>query len=166
KKLSARMAFSLTPAGGKEVLGVASLEADTKVDRDTRTAYINDLDVESVRFPSLDPQAAKPLEDLFKKMVPENGEPISVDRLLADLDKGKVEVRTAALDNNPPKIFFSAGPGVLLMVYGKPVLSPIEGTDLQFVVNTNWNLFFDNAEKKYYLLIERQWLTANDVSGP
>src|SRR5262249_55427258 len=71
KKLSARMAFSLTPAGGKEVLGVASLEADTKVDRDTRTAYINDLDVESVRFPSLDPQAAKPLEDLFKKMVPE-----------------------------------------------------------------------------------------------
>src|SRR5215471_13481763 len=166
KKLSGRMAFALTPAGGKEVMGVASLQADTKVDKETRTAYINDLDVKSVRFPSLDPQAAKPLEELFKKLVPENGEPISVDRLLADLDKGKTQVRTVALDNDPPKIFFSATPAVLLMVDGKPVLSPIEKTELEFVVNTNWNLFFDKSEKKYYLLVERQWLTAPDVSGP
>src|SRR5262249_40491184 len=108
KKLSGRMAFALTPAGGKQVMGIASLQADTKVDKETRTAYINDLDVKSVRFPSLDPEAAKPLADLFKKLVPENGEPISVDRLLADVDKGKTEVRTVALDNNPPKIFFSA----------------------------------------------------------
>ncbi|HMF90908.1 MAG TPA: hypothetical protein VKL40_09705 [Candidatus Angelobacter sp.] len=166
KKLSGRMAFALTPAGGKEVMGVASLEADTKVDKETRTAYINDLDVKSVRFPSLDPEASKPLADLFKKLVPNKGEPISVDRLLADLDKGKTEVRTVALDNNPPKIFFSASPAILLIVDGKPVLSPIEKTDLQFVVNTNWNLFFDKSEKKYYLLVERQWLTANEASGP
>src|SRR5215467_3467662 len=100
KDLSFRMAFALTPAGGKEVMGVASLEADTKVDKDTRIAYINNLDVKGVRFPSLDPQAAKPLADLFKKLVPDKGEPISVERLLADLDKRKVQARTIAADNN------------------------------------------------------------------
>jgi hypothetical protein len=166
KELSGRIAFGLTPAGGKEVMGVASLTATTPVDNDTRTAYLNDMKVTSVRFPTLDPQAAKPLEELFKKLVPQNGEPISVERLLAELDKRKIQARTITADNDPPKIFFSATPAILLVVDGKPVLAPIEKTDLQFVVNTNWNLFFDKDDKDYYLLVGSHWLTAKDVKGP
>src|SRR5262245_34285872 len=37
KTLFARVAFSLTPNGGKQVLGVASMEAGTIVDKDSRT---------------------------------------------------------------------------------------------------------------------------------
>lgn len=51
KELFARMAFSLTPKDGKETLGVASLQAGTLVDKDTRTVYIRDVQVDSVRFP-------------------------------------------------------------------------------------------------------------------
>lgn len=36
KNITARIAFSLTPKDGKEVLGVVSLKAGTLVDKDTR----------------------------------------------------------------------------------------------------------------------------------
>jgi hypothetical protein len=54
----------------------------------------------------------------------------------------------------------------LLTVEGDLVLAPIEKTDLQFVVNTNWNLFFEKSRKRYYLLADKIWLTAQDLKGP
>src|SRR5262245_19023100 len=81
KELFCRVAFSLKPKGGKEVLGVASLQAGTMVDKDSHTAYIRDIQVQSVRFPSLDAQTAKQMEQTFREMVPSGGEPISIDRL-------------------------------------------------------------------------------------
>src|SRR5262245_49659962 len=49
KELKARAAFSLTPAGGQEALGVANVTADTIVDKNTRTVYLRDIDVDDVR---------------------------------------------------------------------------------------------------------------------
>ena len=43
---------------------------------------------------------------------------------------------------------------------------PIEKTSLEFVVNTNWDLFFDKSDSKYYLLDEKRWLTAAALEGP
>jgi hypothetical protein len=166
KELMGRVAFSLTPQGGKQGLGVASFQAGTIVDKDTRTVFLRDVAISSVRFPSLDRQTARAMEELFRKMAPTTGEPISVDRLMADLEKSKVATPTVALKNDPPQIFYSAGPAVLLMVQGEPVLAPIEKIKLQFVVNTNWDLFFDKSNKDYYLLVNKAWLTAKDLKGP
>jgi len=57
----------------------------------------------------------------------------------------------------------SAPPAILLMVQGQPILSPIEKTDLQFVVNTN--RVFDKSKKNYYLLDNNMWLTVTDHKG-
>src|SRR5215813_13961828 len=116
KEVSARVAFSLTPAGGKEALGVASFQANTIVDKDSHTAYIRDIQVTSVRFPSLDQQAATQMEQLFRQMVPSGGEPISIDRLMADLEKSKAPVHAARVKNDPPQVFYSDKPAILLMV--------------------------------------------------
>src|SRR5580698_10461697 len=58
RELKAQVAFSLTPAGGKQTLGVASMHASTLVDKDTRTAFFRNLEVTSVRFPAMDPASA------------------------------------------------------------------------------------------------------------
>jgi hypothetical protein len=166
KELSGRLAFSLTPKGGKQVLGVASLQCATNVDKETRTAYCHDVQVSSVRFPSLDEKSVPAMEQLLRELMPKNGEPISVDRLLADLDQNKVPAQTTEVKNDPPQIFYSAGPALLLIVQGDPVLSPIEKTDLQFVVNTNWDLFFYKSKKTYYLLGEHAWFESQDLKGP
>jgi hypothetical protein len=166
KELFARVAFSLTPAGGKQALGVADVKADTAVDKDSRTVFLRDIDVTSVRFPSVDPEEAKSLEKLFKSMVPEGGEPISMDRLMADIQKDKVPAQTVAVKNDPPPVFYSTKPAILLIVDGEPAQNPIENTDLAAIVNTNWDLFLQKSTKQYFLLVSNGWLTASDLSGP
>jgi hypothetical protein len=166
KELFARVAFSLTPKGGKEVLGVASMQAGTIVDKDTRTVFFRDVEVSSVRFPSLDQASVPAMEQLFNQLIPKEGEPISVNRVMADLQQGKVESQAVPLKNDPPQIFYSAKPAILLMVQGDPVLAPIQKTGLEFVVNTNRDLFFDKSKKTYYLLANTEWLTAQDIKGP
>lgn len=52
KEITARLAFSLTPKDGKEVLGVASLKASTLVDKDNRNVFFRNIEVTDVRFPS------------------------------------------------------------------------------------------------------------------
>jgi hypothetical protein len=166
KKLMARIAFSLSPTGGNQVLGVASLQCATMVDKDTRTAYCHDVQASDVRFPSLDEKSEAAMGQLFRELIPKDAEPISVDRLMADLDHDKVPAQTTEVKNDPPQIFYSAGPALLLIVQGDPVLSPIEKTDLQFIVNTNWDLFFYKSKKTYYLLGEHAWFASQDLKGP
>lgn len=166
KDLTARAAFSLTPKGGKEELGVASFHCGTLVDKETRTVYLRDVTVTDVRFSSLSGDQAKSADELFRQIAPTEGQPISMDRLMADLDQDKVEAKGVAVKNDPPKIFYSASPAVLLMVEGDPVLAPIEKTDMEFVVNTNWDLFLEKKKKQYYLLVNNAWLTSKDLNGP
>ncbi|WP_058189501.1 hypothetical protein [Terracidiphilus gabretensis] len=164
--VKARMAFSLTPSGKSQVLGVVSVEAGTTVDQSSRTVYLHDLKYTSVRFSSVSSEGQAQLEKDFRATAPADGEPISLDRLIADVDKGKEQVSAPTLKNDPPQIFYSVSPAILLLVQGTPVLSPIEKTDLQFVVNTNWDLFFEKSKGDYFLLAENQWLTSKNPAGP
>ena len=116
KELNARAAFALTPSGGQEALGVVNLEADTMVDKDTRTVYLRDIDVKDVRFPGTDPNSAEQLANLFKSLMPKGGSPIALDRLMAEIEKDKVPAPSTPLKNDPPTIFYSAGPAILLIV--------------------------------------------------
>lgn len=164
--VKARMAFSLTPPQKKQALGVVSIEAGTTVDKETRTVYLHDLKFTSIRFASVDPQNEPQLEQLFRATVPTNPEPIALDRLLADVNQSKRQVKAPPLKNDPPQIFYSTSPAILLLVQGQPVLSPIEKTDLQFIVNTNWDVFFEKSKKSYYLLNNNVWLTSTELKGP
>lgn len=167
KEILADVAFSLTPKGGQQTVGVASVKAGTLVDKEARTVFIRDVEVSSVRFPSLDASQTASMEQLFKTLVPKGGEPISLDRLIADLDRSKVTGTGAPVKNDPPQIFFSSTAAVLLIVEGDPVLAPIDKTDLQFVVNANWDVFFDKDSKDYFMLAsDGVWLTASELKGP
>lgn len=165
KTIKARVAFSLTPANGKATLGVASFEGDTLVDQETRTVFFRNIRITSVRFPSLQASEVPGMEQTFRELAPTVTNPISVDRVLADLNKGKVAAKPVQLKNDPPQIFYSSKPAVLLIVDGDPVLAPVEHTDLQYVVNTNWNLFFDKKTKTYYLLASNVWLSSPQYQG-
>ena len=166
RELSGRMAFSLTPAGGSETMGVCSFQTGTLVDESTRTVYLRDLKITSVRFPSLDSKSVPAMEALFRKLAPTGSDPISLDRLMADMEKSSVKAHPVPVKNDPPEIFYSGNPAILLLVQGDPVLAPIEKIKLQFVVNTNWDLFYDKSEKTYYLLVNNAWLASQNLKGP
>ncbi|MBF4515549.1 hypothetical protein IRZ71_04310 [Flavobacterium sp. ANB] len=165
KQLTADIAFSLTPKDGKEVLGVASLQVETLVDKDSHNVFFKNVEVTDIRFPALDEKQTPQMEKLFKELMPKSGNPIALDRVMAGLSRSHTPAKGVAVKNDPPTIFYSASPSILLIVQGEPVLAPIEKTSLSYVVNTNWDLFFDKPSKKYYLLAENVWLTATDLNG-
>jgi hypothetical protein len=165
--LDARMAVSVTPAGGKPTPGVVSIQARTDVNKDNRTVVVSNIKVLDARFSSADAAANAKLGELVRTLSkPEDTMTISLDRLTAEVEEGKVSGPAVKVDNKPPKIFVSRGPTVLLLVDNKEVRAPIEKTKLEFVVNANWTVLFDTIGKKYYLLNGKQWLTAAKLEGP
>ena len=70
KELTARVAFSLTPKEGKEVLGVASLKTETLVDKDSRNVFFKNIEITDVRFPALDEKLVPKTEQLLKELFP------------------------------------------------------------------------------------------------
>lgn len=167
-KLTCQMAFSLTPKGGRQLLGVASIECTTATDKESRTVYCHDIKATDVRFPSLNGDSLQQMTQLLKTLLPAGSEAISMDRIMADMDQSKVSAKGIATKNDPPQIFYSAVPAILVLVDGTPVESPIPKNDLKFIVNTNWDILLEQKkdQKQYYLLADKTWLTATDLKGP
>jgi hypothetical protein len=157
------MAVSLTPNSGKEVLGVVEMKGQTDIDNVAKVAIITNPQVTQTYFPSLDQATKQKMEDLFKTLIPSTVS-ISLHRLIASTPK-KEAPAGVQLNNDPPKIFVGYRPSILLNVDGEPALSEVPNTNLKFVVNTQWPLFFDTGTSTYYLAIGQQWLTTNSLQG-
>jgi hypothetical protein len=100
KLLTARIAFALTPKGGKQVLGVASLTCETKVDKEARMVYLKEVQIPEVRFPTLSADSAAMMEPLFKNLLPKTPAPIALDRVLAEIDSTKMILRRFFIAQN------------------------------------------------------------------
>jgi hypothetical protein len=163
QQLSWRMAVSLTPKGGKEILGVVEMKGNTFVDDMAKVVVINNPEVTGTYFPSLDQATKDKMDQLFKSFVPSTLT-ISLYRVIASVPKQQAPVGVK-LNNDPPKIFVAYRPSILLNLDGEPALSEIPNTNLKYVVNTQWPLFFDNASSAYYLAVGQQWLTSSSLDG-
>lgn len=90
KRLEARMAVSYKPKKGQPILGVVSFRARTDANVETRNVVISRMEIISVRFPSVAPEKAAPLDAAVRKFLPANATlNISLDRLLAELEESK-----------------------------------------------------------------------------
>src|SRR5437667_2102387 len=162
KELSWRMAVSLTPKGGKEVVVVVEMKGNTEVDNVNKVVVITNPEITSTYFPSLDQATKEKTEQLFKSFVPPTVS-ISLHRLIASVPVQQAPPGVQ-LNNDPPKIFVGYRPSILLSVDGEPVLSEVPNTNLKFVLNTQWPLFFD-GNSTYYLAVGQQWLTASSLDA-
>lgn len=160
-----RQAFQFTPTGGKMVIGAATFTGNTFVDNDSHMVTIDGIQVGDVYFPSLDPAASASMAPLVKTFVPPSVN-ISLERVVASMPKSSEPVKTVELNNNPPFIFVAYEPAILLGLDGQPVLAEIKDTKFKYVVNTQWALFQDTRDSKYYLLVGQRWLAASDLHGP
>src|SRR5205807_2689087 len=105
--------------------------------------------------------------DEITHAVPLEERTIGLDRMLAMVDTSQITPRNAdGVKADPPAIFFSESPAVLVNVDGDPIWSPIEGNELRFAVNTNWDLFEHATSKRYFLRVDAGWLVATSVKGP
>jgi hypothetical protein len=163
-ELTWRMAFALTPTGGKQVVGVMEMQGHTEIDNDDKVVFISEIKISNTSFPSVDPALATDLDTLVRTFMPTSLS-VSLHEIVAYVSKSK-EVKSVSVKNDPPAILVSYGPAVLLAVDGAPVLADIPQTEMKFVVNTTWPLFFDPSASSYYLSVGQRWMTANNLTGP
>ena len=163
--INARLAFTITPTGGKTQVGVLAVQMQTSVNMDTHTVLLSNPQINSVTFPSLDPATSEQMGSLVRTFLnPAATMNISLERLVASVKKAKAPP-TTDLNNEPPTIYISMRPAILLLVNGTPVMEKIANSNLQFVVNANWPLFQVQNASQYYLFNGKGWMTASSLSG-
>src|SRR5262249_30663514 len=125
------------------------------------------LQITQANFPTLPREAMRDLISEIDASIPEDDRVIALDRVLAGVDKSQILPKNVAtIKADPPRIFFSTRPAVLVNFDGDPIWSPIQGSDLKFAVNTNWDVFQLESSKTYYLRNEKRWLKASEIYGP
>jgi len=140
----------------KSRVGSVHLQAATDIDFDQRTVRISDTD-SSAAVSGLAAQAftggsrTVPL-DVLLRLLPE------------DFEIPTRPGRVAGLNFDPPAILVSETPLKLLSIDKEPVKAKIEDTSLEFVVNTNWNVFYSNVDERWYVLNGGAWQTSNYLS--
>ena len=165
--LNFRMAFSLTPYQQKEVVGVVYITSTTAVDTYTRMVTISNMSVSDIHFPSLDQTAAaamgqkvKDILDLTKTVT------VSMDRIVAATPKKETPQGASNLKNDPPTIYVSNNPAILLQLQGEAAVTEASKGGMKYVFNANWPLFQDPKTNLHYLFDGTEWQTSQQLQGP
>ena len=152
----------------KPALGTVKLEADTEVALTERLVSFAKMKIVEANFPTLNKDQIGEVAGVVEKVIPADDRVIGLDRVLANVDKsGIIPKNVEGIKADPPTIFFSKTPAVIVNLDGEPIWSPIKDNDLKFAVNTNWDLFQHVPSNTYFLRNGANWFKAPDaVKGP
>jgi hypothetical protein len=168
KQLVAYSAVShRSKAGDKPAIGTIRIESDTDVALDDRVVSFQKMKIVEANFQTLPKEQTSELVAAIDKSIPHDERVIALDRVLANLDKSQIVPRNVeGIKADPPTIFFSKTPAVIVNLDGEPIWSPIKENDLKYAVNTNWDLFQHTPTNTLYLRNNDTWLKATEVKGP
>ncbi|MFL6280471.1 MAG: hypothetical protein ACJ731_10200, partial [Vicinamibacterales bacterium] len=165
------VAFSAVSYRGKSAekpsLGTIRLETDTQVAVPERLVSLKPMKIAEANFKTLSKEEVGEISAEIDKAIPDEDRVIGLDRVLANLDKSQIVPKNVeGIKSDPPTIFFSKTPAVIINLDGDAIWSPIKDNDLKYAVNTNWDLFQHVPSNTYYLRNSDTWLKAADVKGP
>ncbi|MBV8072227.1 MAG: hypothetical protein JO270_20150 [Acidobacteriaceae bacterium] len=64
-----------------------------------------------------------------------------------------------------PTVYVSTTPAELLLTSGQPQFVAISGTSLSYVENTGADIFLDNPDQTYYILLAGRWFSSNQLQS-
>ena len=166
KTFDAVMAVELTPAEGcGPFVGSLSLSGATSVDLANRIVLVTDHQITDVSFSGA---ATEDYESYVKKLTTRDRLDFPLDLFLAHVANDVLsDPPPAGFNTNPPPIYVSTTPAMLLLVNGTPVLSDVADSGLKVVVNANWPVYQEAAGSgPFYLLNNKLWLTSDSLEGP
>jgi len=165
ERASGRVAVEVTLEGETDVvLGTAEFVADTEANIEERVVAIDNAEMTRVSFPVSDERRLAKLQSLVHDSVRDGSQYMPLDVVLSYVAFDLAPSAEEGLSFEPPPIFYSSTPAILVMTDGEPILAPIDGTRLEFTVNTNWDLF-RYKEKEWYLRHGRRWLKTRDLKS-
>lgn len=163
--LDFRAAFSVKPAGAKEALGVLYMKAKTEVNMENHRVLISNMSITAIHFPSLQADSAKKLSAVVNGfLTPDRSLVMSLEQIVSYMEHDST-AKTTLVNTQPPVIFFSKKPTILLQTEGPPQLAEASKESLEFVFNANYPLFFDKTGSTYYLFDGTGWKKGKEVNG-
>jgi hypothetical protein len=167
KNIKARMVLSYKPnSKDKPLYGTAVLTANTVVDVPSKQVKLTALNFDSFKVLNLSADENEALHTEVQKILPAEGLVMLLARATASLQRKEKSVKTSVLQSTPPRIIISKKPAALVVLDGEPIWSLIKDNELQFAVNTNWDLLLHKEAKAYYIRYIKMWYTASDLQGP
>jgi len=147
-------------------IGSAYVQARTEINFDQRTVRISDLKVVKTKF--ADENKSAEVTGLVSQAFLGRESIVPLDVLLRllpeDFEIPESGGSVSRLNFDPPAILVSEKPLKLLSIDKEPVKAPVEGTELEFVVNTNWNVFYYRPDAQWYVLNDDAWQQNNYLS--
>ena len=132
-----------------------------------RLVSFKNLRTVEANFKTLPKEQVREVAATIEKVMSDDERVIALDRVLANIDKSQIVAKNVeGIKADPPTIFFSTTPAVMVNIDSEPIWSPIKENDLKFAVNTNWDLFQHVPTNTFYLRNDSSWLKATDVKGP
>ena len=168
KRLTLHAAVAYTATGQTMPrLGTILAEADTRVAVTERLVDFSSFRILSSNFVGASKEESATIVADIKASMPHRERVLSLDRVLAAFDASRIRAKNDdGVKADPPAVFYSTSPALIVNIDGDPVWSPIPMNDLRYAVNTNWDLFEHQSTKTYYLRHDTSWLKAADVAGP
>ena len=138
KHMVAYSAVAFTPSGAdKAEMGTTRIEADTSVAMADRLVRFTNFQITEATFPTLDNDKTREIVTQIDDAFPDDERVIGLDRVLAAIDRSQIVPKNVeGVKADPPEIFFSQTPAVLVNIDGKAIWSPIKDNDLKYAVNT------------------------------
>ncbi len=150
----------------KPALGTIKLETNTTVSVADRLVRLDPIKITEANFQTLSKEQVREVTTAIETAIPDEERVIALDRILANLDKSQVIPKNVeGIKADPPAIFFSKTPAVIVNLDSEPIWSPIKEIDLKYAVNTNWDLFQHTPTNTLYLRNNDTWLKATDIKG-
>jgi hypothetical protein len=89
------------------------------------------------------------------------------EKAAAKVAKKSAKKEVKKTGDEMPEVIVSIAPAELLVTEGDPQYTPITGTSLLFVSNTESNIFMDTGSQEYYTLLSGRWFKGKSLKdGP
>lgn len=163
--IEARLAVEVIPEGDSDaVVGVAEFTADTDPNLELRVVAIENTAITSTSFPGVSDAKAAELDAIVRDTVQPQTQYVPLDVMLTFIAPDVLVEPEAGLSYDPPPIFYSSTPAILVNLDGEPILAQIPDTRIEYAVNTNWDLF-RYRENDWYLRHGQRWLRNDELRG-
>ncbi len=166
-QLNGRFVVAVRASGTtNETYGVVFFQARTDIDKANRLVTLEDFQITKLTFPT-HPAMEDQYRTMLDSFLADSVKIIPLDHLEAILAVSSDIVKAKAQEvvNDPPQIFYSTVPSLLVLVDGPPVLKDLTD-NYQRVVNTRNVLLFNQTLQSYYLFADNLWFSAPAITGP
>ena len=145
----------------RDWVGSVRAKARADVDFERRLVTLSRQQVLDLRF--TDPTAPEQVLALARQAVSAQAQTILLDELLSmladDFEAPGQATQSVKFQFKPPRVEVVSRPTQLLLIDGSPVQAGISGTGLDYLVNTDWDVFYHRPGSLWYVLNQGVWQT-------